>query len=71
LPGYPAEIVLLQWVLDQDKAFSMKKKQEPGRRNAGFVSRDCFKNTVDSDVLADAINLAQEISTPYLEKQNV
>jgi|GEM_PF-3702232 len=49
----------------------MKKNQEPGRSNAGFVSRDCVKNTVDSKVLADAIRLAQEIPKHYLEKPNV
>ncbi|MCJ7525017.1 MAG: 30S ribosomal protein S12 methylthiotransferase RimO, partial [Candidatus Aminicenantes bacterium] len=30
----------------------MKKKQEPERRSASFVSLGCFKNTVDSEVLA-------------------
>jgi len=43
---------LLQWALDQDKTFPMKKKLEPEHRSASFVSLGCFKNTVDSEVLA-------------------
>ena len=37
---------------NQGRTIPMKKNNKPGSQSAAFVSLGCFKNTVDSEVLA-------------------
>jgi ribosomal protein S12 methylthiotransferase len=48
------------------RAILMKKKQKPENRSAAFVSLGCFKNTVDSEVLAGMLKeKGMEIVSEY------
>jgi ribosomal protein S12 methylthiotransferase len=57
---------LLQWILAQESIIPMKNNHKPENRTVSFVSLGCFKNTVDSEVLAGMLKKrGMEIVSEY------